>query len=272
LSSLVKIHARPKLHEPNMLAAWPGIANVAMIAGSYLAHKLNPKPLAEVVAPYFFDPIGVLVRDNVVESPQFPESRFFYWKNTPGKKDLIIFIGDDQPASKTYEMAHTVIDVAERFGVKRLYTCAAALTRIHHSEQPKVWAAATREPLLTDLKARGLVMGGDLQISGLNGLLLGVAKERQLDAVCLLGEVPQYASRFPNPIAALSIAETMLKILDIEVDLAELKEQASEAASRLKEMAAEAMGDYIDYFTEPIWERGENEEGDEEDDNSNSPN
>jgi uncharacterized protein len=272
LSSLVKIHARPKLHEPNMLAAWPGIANVAMIAGSYLAHKLNPKPLAEVVAPYFFDPIGVLVRDNVVESPQFPESRFFYWKNTPGKKDLIIFIGDDQPASKTYEMAHTVIDVAERFGVKRLYTCAAALTRIHHSEQPKVWGAATRETLLTDLKARGLVMGGDLQISGLNGLLLGVAKERQLDAICLLGEVPQYASRFPNPIAALSIAETMLKILDIEVDLAELKEQASEAASRLKEMAAEAMGDYIDYFTEPIWERGENEEDDEADDSPNSPN
>ena len=163
MSNLVKIHARPKLHEPNMLAAWPGIANVAMIAGSYLARKLNPKPLAEVVAPYFFDPIGVLVRDNVVESPQFPESRFFYWKNVPGKKDLIIFIGDDQPTSKTYEMAHTVIDVAERFGVKRLYTCAAALTRIHHSEQPKVWGAATREPLLTDLKARGLVMGGDLQ-------------------------------------------------------------------------------------------------------------
>jgi hypothetical protein len=115
-------------------------------------------------------------------------------------------------------------------------------------------------------------MGGDLQISGLNGLLLGVAKERQLDAVCLLGEVPHYASRFPNPIAALSIAETMLQMLDIDVDLAELKEQAAEAATRLKEMASEAMGDYIDYFTEPIWERGENEEDDEEDDNPGSPN
>jgi len=255
-----------------MLAAWPGIANVAMIAGTYLAHKLNPKPLAEIIAPYFFDPIGVLVRDNVVESPQFPESRFFYWKNKPGKRDLILFIGDDQPSSKTYELAHTVIDIAERFGVKRLYTCAAALTRIHHSEQPKVWAAATREELLAELKARDLVMGGDLQISGLNGLLLGVAKERRLDAVCLLGEVPHYASRLPNPTAALSIAETLLQILDIEIDLKELKEQAVEAAGRLKEMAAEAMGDYIDYFTEPIWERGENEEEDEEDDSLGSQN
>ncbi|PVV83545.1 hypothetical protein DD509_06630 [Dehalogenimonas alkenigignens] len=247
-----------------MLAAWPGIANVAMITGTYLAHKLNPRPLAEVIAPYFFDPIGVLVRDNLVESPQFPESRFFYWKNKPGKRDLILFLGDDQPSSKTYELAHAVIDVAERFGVKRLYTCAAALTRIHHSEQPKVWGAATRDAILDDLKAQRLVMGGDLQISGLNGLLLGVAKERRLDAVCLLGEVPHYASRFPNPTAALAIAEAMQKMLDIEVDLAELKEQAAEAAGRLKEMTAEAMGDYIDYFTEPIWERGENEEEEED--------
>jgi hypothetical protein len=251
-----------------MVAAWPGIANVAMIAGSYLAHKLNPKPLAEVVAPYFFDPIGVFVRDNLVESPQFPESRFFYLKNRPGKRDLILFLGDDQPSSKTYEMAHTVIDLAERFGVKRLYTCAAALTRIHHSEQPKVWGVANREGLLEDIKARRLVLGGDLQISGLNGLLLGVAKERRMDALCLLGEVPHYASRFPNPAAALAITETLMQMLEIEVDLGELREQAAEATSRLKEMAAEAMGDYIDYFTEPIWERDENDEDEEDEDGS----
>ncbi|MDV2990246.1 MAG: PAC2 family protein [Dehalogenimonas sp.] len=268
----VKILARPKLKDPYMLAAWPGIANVALIVGTFLAHKLNPKPLAEVIAPYFFDPIGVLVQNNLVESPQFPESRFFYWKNKPGKRDLILFIGDDQPQNKTYELAHSVIDVAERFGVKRLYTCAAALTRIHHSEQPKVWGAATQPALLEEIKQYDLVLGGDLQISGLNGLLLGVAKDRRLDAMCLLGEVPHYASRFPNPTAALAITEVLLKMLDVDVELDELKEQAVEASSRLKEMAAEAMGDYIDYFTEPIWESGGEYGDEEEDDEAGSQN
>jgi len=28
----------------------------------------------------------------------------------------------------------------------------------------------------------------------------------------------------------------------------------------MREVAAEAMGEYIDYFTRPIWERGEEEE------------
>lgn len=265
MKNLVKVIARPKLKEPYMLAAWPGIANVALIVGTFLAHKLTPKPLAEIIAPHFFDPIGVLVQNNLVESPQFPESRFFYWKNKPGKRDLILFLGDDQPQSKTYELAHSVIDVAERFGVKRIYTCAAALTRIHHSEQPKVWGAATTPELIEEIKSRQLVLGGNLQISGLNGLLLGVAKDRRMDAMCLLGEVPHYASRFPNPTAALVIAEVLLEMLDIDVELDELKEQAVEASGRLKQMAAEAMGDYIDYFTEPIWESG-NEYGEEDED------
>ena len=34
---------------------------------------------------------------------------------------------------------------------------------------------------------------------------------------------------------------------------------AAEARERMKEIAAEAMEEYIDYFTEPIWERGEDD-------------
>jgi len=38
---------------------------------------------------------------------------------------------------------------------------------------------------------------------------------------------------------------------------------------RMKQVAAQAMGEYIDYFTEPIWEQGGEEEGEEEDDEEN---
>ena len=102
-----------------MVAAWPGIANVSTIAVSYLRKRLDFKDLGEINASYFFDPIGVTVRDNVVEEPQFPQSRFYYWKNKPGKRDLILFIGDDQPTVKAYELAHCVLDMAERFKVDR---------------------------------------------------------------------------------------------------------------------------------------------------------
>jgi len=145
-----------------------------------------------------------------------------------------------------------------------LYTCAAAITRIHHSEQPGVMGVATSQQGAEDLKKYDLRQAGNLQIAGLNGLLLGVAKEREVEGICLLGEVPSYATRVQNPMAALAVLKVLAEMLDIEVDVAELAQQAVEAMEGMKQVAAQAMGEYIDYFTEPIWESGEEEDEEEE--------
>ncbi len=264
MKDLVKLYARPKLNSPSMLASWPGIGNVSIIVATYLERKLDFKKLAEIEPSHFFDPIGVVVKDNVVEAPQFPQSKFYYWKNKGEGSDVILFIGDDQPSAKGYELANCVLDVGERFQVKRIYTCAAALTRIHHTELPRVWGVATSQQVAKDLEKYDLVQRGNLHIAGLNGLLLGVAKERNSEAACLLGEVPMYATRIQNPMAALAIVKVLTKMLGIEIDMAELAQLASETREKLKQVAAEAMGEYIDYFTEPIWEHGEEEEEEEE--------
>ena len=157
-------------------------------------------------------PIGVLVKDNLVEAPQFPQSKFYYWKNTGGKSDLILFTGEDQPSAKGYELANCVLDVGLRFMIQRVYTCAAALSRIHHTEQPRAWVVATSQEAMADLKQYDLVQKGNLHIAGLNGLMLGVAKERGVDGVCLLGEVPVYATRIQNPMAALAILKVFMRL------------------------------------------------------------
>ena len=260
MNNLVKIHARPKLQSPVMVAAWPGISNVPLLVVTYLEKKLDFKPLATVEAAYFFEPIGVAVKNNVVEAPQFPQSKFYYRKSTGKENDIILFIGDGQPAVKGYELANCVIDTGLRFNVKRIYTCAAAITRINHTEQPEVWGAVSNQELTTELQKYNLMQKGNLQISGMNGLLLGVAKERNIEAICLLSEVPAYATRIQNPMAALAILKVLTGILDVELDTIELVEVADETRERMKQLAAEAMGEYIDLFTEPIWEQEEEEE------------
>ena len=261
---LVKLYARPRLNSPNLLACWPGIGNVSLIIATYLKSKLVFKDLAEIDAASFFDPIGVAAQDSLIEAPQFPQSEFYYRKNESGGSDLVLFIAEDQPGAKSYELANCVLDVGLRFHVKRVYTCAAALTRIHHTEQPRVWGVATTQTVARELKRLNLVQKGNLQIAGLNGLLLGVAKERGVDGLCLLGEVPSYASRISNPMAALSVLKVLAKMLDIKVDVAELSGIADETREKMRQAAAEAMGQYIDYFTEPIWEQGQEGEGEDE--------
>jgi proteasome assembly chaperone (PAC2) family protein len=265
MKGLVKLSARPKLNVPNMLAVWPGIGNVALIVANYLEKKLSMKELGEIEASQFFDPIGVLVKNSVVEAPQFPRNKFYYWKNKPGASDLILFIGEDQPVSKGYELANCVLDIAERFQAKRIYTCAAAMTRIHHTETPGVIGVGTNPYVTKSLWNYNLIPATNLQIAGLNGLLLGVAKEREMEGVCLLGEVPMYASRIQNPMAALAVLKVLSLMLEIDIDLDELTQLAADARDKMKQMAAQAMGEYIDYFTEPLWER-EGEEEEYEDD------
>jgi hypothetical protein len=263
MKELIKLYAEPKLDSPVMLAAWPGIGNVAVIVATYLQRKLDFKELGEIEASNFFDPIGVVVKDNVVEAPQFPQNKFYYWKNEGEGSDIILFIGEDQPTTKAYELANCVLDLAVRFAVKRIYTCAAALTRIHHTEPPSAWGVATSQPGAEDLKRYDLVQRGNLQIAGLNGLLLGVTKERRIEGVCLLGEVPLYATRIANPMAALAVLKVLTTMLDIKVDMDELTQMAVETRERMKQVAAEAMEEYIEHFTTPIWEHGE-EYGEEE--------
>jgi len=265
MKGLVKLSARPKLNTPNMLAAWPGISNVSSIVANYIKKKLDFKELGEVNAAQFFDPTGVSVKGSVIEAPQFPQSKFYYWKNKGGGSDFILFIGDDQPAAKGYDLANCVLDVGLRFQVKRVYTCAAAMTRIHHTEQPRVWGVATSQEVTGDLIKHDLIQSTNLQIAGLNGLLLGAAKERNIEGICLLGEVPAYASRLQNPMAALAVIKVLAKMLDIKVDITELARLAVEAKERMKQMAAQAMEEYIDFFTEPIWEREDDGEDEDED-------
>jgi len=263
MSNLVKLYARPKLNSPNMLASWPGISNVSTIVATYLRRKLDFKKLAEVEASHFFDPIGVVVEDSIVEAPQFPLSEFYYWKNKGGGSDIILFIGEAQPTAKGYELANCVLDAGLRFHAQRIYTCAAALTRIHYTEEPRCWGVATSQQVAEDLKRYDLIQKSNLQIAGLNGLLLGIAKERNIEGACLLGEVPMYATRIQNPMAALVILKVLTKTLDIEIDTAELAQLAKETKEKMKQAAAAAMGDYIDSFTEPIWEYGGEEEEEE---------
>ena len=269
MNNLIRFVARPRLKAPYVIASWPGVSNVSLNVATYIQKKLEFKRLAVVNAVEFFDPIGVAVRGGVIEAPEFPSSEFYYWKNTQGVHDIIIFVGEDQPPSKIYPMANLVLDVAEKYSAARVYTCAAALTRMHHSENPRVWGAATTPEIAAEIKKYNLAQGGTLQIAGLNGLLLGIAKERGIEGVCLLGEVPHYASRIPNPMAALAVVRVMAPMLGIEIDLNELSQLAEEVKEHMKQAAAAAMGEYIDYFTEPIWEEGGGNEEEEEEDNGN---
>ena len=243
-----------------MLASWPGIGDVSLTVARYLVEKLDAVEIGEIDPINFFEPMGVMVKNNIVEKPRFPENKFYHWRNTKTGAGLVVFIGEEQPAFKGYDLVNGVLDVAQRLKVERIYGCAAAVTRIHHSEESKVWGAATSSDIVDELSKQDVILRGDLRIAGLNGLIIGMAKEREMEAICLLGEVPSYATQIANPKASLAVLKVLNSMLGITVDLNELSELAKEVDEEMSRIARRATAEFIDQFTEPIWEQGNEEE------------
>jgi len=261
MKDVIKLYKQPRPKNCSMLASWPGIGDVSLTAAKYLVEKLNAVEIGEIEPINFFEPMGVTVRDNVVDSPRFPESKFYYWQSRSNREQsLVIFIGEEQPGFKGYELVNCVLDVAQRLKVARVYSCAAAVTRIHHSEEMKVWGAATTSKLVDELSKHNVVLRGNLRIAGLNGLILGMAKERGMEGICLLGEVPAYATQIANPRASLAVLGILIKMLGITLDLTELGRLAEQADEEMDRIAKRVTAEFIDQFTEPIWEQDEDEE------------
>jgi len=255
----VTIHKEPKLYNPCLLAAWPGVANVALEATMYLKDKLHAEEFAEIEAQSFFEVTGVYVEKNLVQPPRFPENKFYYWKRRGKEGDLILFLGEAQPSTKCREFADMILDVVQKLGVKTVYTCAAALIS-HFPEQPRVWAAATDGELLDEMEKQGLVLKGDFFIAGMNGLLLSMAKERDMKGVCLLGETPRYLSEMRNPTASQAVLRVLTKLLRVEIDMTEMDNLAAQSRQQIEELIKESRRQFISDFTVPLWERPQEED------------
>ncbi|MDY6862031.1 MAG: PAC2 family protein [Thermodesulfobacteriota bacterium] len=235
----IKLQKKPKLKNPDLIVGWPGIGNIGIIAINTLRGILKAEEFGEIEPWDFFYPRKISFKAGVLEDLEFPGNRF-YFKKTPNK-DLIFFIGEEQPADigekyakggEAYKMANLVLDVGQKFGCKRIFTSGAAVASIHHTMKPKVWAVPNKKELIDEVKMyENIVLMSEVEgrsgqgsISGLNGLLLGVAKKRGLEGICIMGEIPIYVYQFPisYPKASKSVLEVLTKILKIDINLSQL--------------------------------------------------
>lgn len=223
------------LNDPWLLAAWPGMGAVAISADYYLMAKLGMHLLAEIPAPEYFDLERVEVKEGLIQSGRLPRSRMFLWHDPKKRHDLIVFIGEAQPASKGGAFCTQIIRQAKQLGVRRVYTFAAMATQMRPEHESRVFGAAIDAETLAEFRSHDMHLLEEGHISGLNGVLLGIAADHGMRGGCLLGEMPQVFSQFPFPKASLAVLEVFTKMAGIEIDLSELQSQARHVEKGLDE-------------------------------------
>ncbi len=223
------------LHDPWLIAVWPGMGNVALGAGAYLVQKLDGLVSTEISGQDLVEVDSVVVKDGLVSAGR-PNGVIYIWKDPNQKHDLIIYIAASQPATGGYALCRKILDDAVERGVKRVFTFAAMATQLHPGARPRVFAVATHDSVLAPLAALDVELLADGQISGLNGVLLAAAAERGLEGVCLLGEMPFFAINVANPKASAAILEVFARMAGIELDFSQIESQAEAVDERLSQL------------------------------------
>jgi uncharacterized protein (TIGR00162 family) len=229
----IDLISEPQFKEPIMIAAWPGMGYLAKISADYLRRRLEAEKFIEIR----YHQNVIVYKDSLVELPSI-RHRFFAVPD----RDLIICVGDTQPSTSeaAIALAEQIIDIAEKYDVKMIYTMAAYPN--DYIDTPKVYGVYTDEKLKELLDAYGVeFLEGEGAVNGLNGILIGVAKNRGIDGVCLMGEI-KYAN-VPQHLSSKAVLDKLSAILELDVDTTQLVKRAEKIDASIRK----SLGEYEDF-------------------------
>lgn len=219
----VKVFERPELKKPFLVAAWPGMGNVAVTAVNYLKEKLGAKLLGEMPSMEYFAPTGAVVSNQLLRQPDKPVNQFFYYRSA-SDNDILFFLGNIQPIPHLeYRFAQEILKFAKLVGVSTVITTGAAPSDMGFQDNPRVFAVPNRQDMLKKLMEYKVHFMSEGNIAGLNGLLVSVAAEEGIKGMCVLGEIPFFTAQIEFPRASLRILEILVKILGVSIDLVDLE-------------------------------------------------
>jgi proteasome assembly chaperone (PAC2) family protein len=207
----VEILVKKKVDTFRIFASLPDMGRVGGLVSSFLASNLETEHIANIISnpkPW------VNVKDGVIES-----TRDIYKIYFSDREKLLILTGEMQPEDhrELLELCNRFLDFCSSIGdVKRLYTAGGSLNEMLTGE-PRVVGVATKPQLREILVSSDVdTLGSEFTtITWFNGLILGMASDRNIEAIGFYGEISDKS--LPQPLAAKSIVKAFAKIEHLSI-------------------------------------------------------
>ena len=199
----------PVLEKPIFVQGLPGFGNVGKIAAYLLIKFCSAKPFAELYSPSFPDYLSVNSK-GICHLP-----RYEFYAAPMEKNDFAIMTGDTQPSFDDvvahYELCSKILDFVEKIDCNFIITIGGVPMS---EDKAQVYVAATSPRLAVEFMEKGAVIYSKGRILGATGLMLGLAKERGLEGLCLLGTTSGFSA---DRGAGFSVFKFLMKALGNEV-------------------------------------------------------
>jgi uncharacterized protein (TIGR00162 family) len=264
----------PSLNSPNLICGFPGTGLVGKLAVDYLIKELDAIHMADLFSCYF-SPQVVIHSDGTTN---IVKNSLYYVKsnNTSVNKkqiknlsklevqldqpvnesksstslkladgsllssnDLILLTGDSQPVvpGSEYVLSEQLLDLITKFKISNIFSLASYVTGTFVNE-PKIYGTATNPEIVKSFRSFNISTLDNGNITGMNGLILGLGKLRGIEGTCLLGETSGYVI---DAKASKNLLEILNKILGIKINMEEINKRSKDTEILIKNLEQQMM-------------------------------
>jgi uncharacterized protein len=215
----LNIKKRIKVDEFKVFASLPDMGKVGGLVSAYLAQNLRSEFIAEIIST---EKPWVLYSDGMVQTSA-EIYRIYYDRSN----SLAIFTGASQPQEpiELHNLCNVLLDYLQTIGTIKILYGAGGYLHEQLAGAPRTRGVVNKPQLKKLLKKAEIEpIGNEVKsITWFNGLILGLALERDIPAIGLFGEISETGA--PQPLAAKSVVKAFAKIENIKLDTKLLDKQ-----------------------------------------------
>ena len=230
----------PRLVEPVMIAAFEGWNDAGEAASAALEHlelSWDATPLASIDPEEYYDfqvtRPHVRLADGVTRKIEWQTTRLSV-ATLPGTDRHVVLVNGIEPNLRWRAFCGELLDYVEKLGVTKVITLGALLTDTPHTRPTPVSGISYDRTSAGELQVEPSSYQGP---TGIVGVFQNACVEAGVQAVSFWAAVPHYVSQARVPKAAVALLHRIEELLDVEVPLGGLPEQAEEWERTVSEMA-----------------------------------
>jgi uncharacterized protein len=155
------------------------------------------------------------------------------------KNDLILLTGDSQPVvpGSEYVLSEQILDLITKFKISNIYSLASYVTGTFVND-PKIYGTATNPEMVKSFRSFNISTLDNGNITGMNGLILGLGKLRGIEGICLLGETSGYVI---DAKASKNLLEIVNNVLGIHINMDEMNKRSKDTEILIKNLEQQMM-------------------------------
>ncbi|MGW4401444.1 PAC2 family protein [Amycolatopsis nivea] len=236
---------------------WNDAGDAASQAIEHLQLSWDATPLAEIEPDDYYDfqvsrPTVKMV-DGITRRVEWPTTRLSVCRPEGFDRDLVLVQGPE-PNMRWRKFCAEIVEHVQELDVSMVVALGALLADTAHTRPVPVTGSAYDKDTASKYRLEVNSYQGP---TGIVGILQDYCVQAGIPAVSIWAAVPHYVSHPPSPKATLALLHKLEDVLDVEIPLGALPEQAEEWQQTVSEMADE--DEEISEYVRSLEERGDAE-------------